>query len=63
MTEEVEKFFSVVEVAKALDRTPDAIRKRLQHGTMKGQHVGHAWIVSESELKRAIEEQKNEQQL
>ena len=42
--------YSVKEVAKALSLTPVSVRNYIKQGKIRGQKLGHNWVVSYEDL-------------
>ena len=46
------KYYSVTEVADALDVTRQAIFDRINRGTLKAERIGNQFVITDRELKR-----------
>ena len=42
--------YSVTELSKTLSLTPDSIRNYIKQGKIRGQKLGHNWVVSYEDL-------------
>lgn len=43
---------TVGDVAKRLRRHPEVVREWLRDGRLRGERMGHSWLITERELER-----------
>ena len=55
----MEKYYTAEEIAEALQMNVDTVQRWIRAGTLKGSKLGKAWRVSETELKKFIEERSS----
>jgi len=48
------KAYDVQEIAKALDMTPQSVRKFIREGRIKGRKVGTRWYVTEEAMREYL---------
>lgn len=53
MSEEL-KVYTVPEISKLFQITPQSVRKYLKEGRIKGQKVGTKWLVSEEAIRKFL---------
>ncbi len=51
------KRYTAREVAAKLNRNPILVYRWLQDGRLRGEKFGHAWLVSEGELRRFMRQE------
>lgn len=49
------KVYTVPEVAKLLNMTPQSVRKYLNEGKIKGTKAGVRWVISEENIKEFLQ--------
>lgn len=49
------KFYTVSEIAQALNVTPQTVRLYIKQGRMKSQRIGRPLLISEKQLREFIE--------
>lgn len=49
------KYYTVLELAKVLDITPQTVRAYLKKGKLKGTRVGRPILINELEVKKLLE--------
>jgi len=50
------KFYTVAEIAKALQVTPQTVREYIKRGRIKGQRIGRPILVTEQSLRAFLQE-------
>ena len=48
------KFYTIPEVAKALNVTPQTVRAYIKQGKLKGQRIGRPILITENNLKEFL---------
>lgn len=48
---ELEEIISTDEAAELSGKSPEAIRKALQRGSLRGRHIGRRWVTTRAELR------------
>jgi len=58
MATEIEgiKFYTIPEIAEALNVTPQTVRAYIKRGKLKGQRIGRPILITENNLKEFLKE-------
>jgi hypothetical protein len=48
---ELEDVLDTDEAAELAGKSPEAIRKALQRGSLRGKHIGRSWVTTRAELR------------
>ena len=58
MATEIEgiKFYTIPEIAEALNVTPQTVRAYIKQGKLKGQRIGRPILITENNLKEFLKE-------
>ncbi len=50
------KFYTIPEIAEALNVTPQTVRAYIKRGKLKGQRIGRPILITENNLKEFLKE-------